>query len=182
MTLTEHTGGSVYTKKLFSHKRKITPGSSNLWNGNALYIKWIWRQRKKKLFWRIFLFFKMTVFSLNIPSLKFVSHKGGKKGRWLLTVRWIFIGGFITHWPHFSNLPKHSCLFFFFFVPKHARSIPQGPCDAWGDGETPMNTGSIQSTLSIHMFMRCAWHTPTFITFSVETSISFAAICQYQYA
>lgn len=94
----------------------------------------------------------MTVISFNIPSLNFVSHKGEK-------MKVIIDSEMNFHmWIHHTLTsplqPAKTLLSFFCFFPKHARSIPQGPCDALGGGETQMNTGSIQSTLSIHMFMR----------------------------
>lgn len=62
------------------------------------------------------------------------------KGRWLLTARWISILG-VVGWSQINfhlepplSLPLNMPVAFL-----------KVPCDAWGCGETPMNTGSIQS-------------------------------------
>lgn len=131
----------------------MTAGDSNLLNGNVLYAMWIWRQRNKLKTLTVFLkvpinYFlkniKMTFIPLNIPS--WASHvRWGKnegdywqRDEFSLSLQWTYHG--LT-----SPLQPTKRLLSFFFAPKRACSIPQGPCDAWGCGETRMNTGSIQS-------------------------------------
>lgn len=85
-----------------------------------------------------------------------------------------FSGGFIIYWPHFPNLSKDSHLFFgFFFVHKRAWSDPQGPSDARGFAETQVR---FNPSIRPMFAMRQAWLAQTFISFSTEKSVWFAAI------
>lgn len=86
----------------------------------------------------------MTFISPFISLLELLM-SGGRKTKVIIGSEMNFhrhCSGLFTHWPHPPACRKTSSLF---LAPKHACSVPGGPCDAWGCGETGMNRGSVQS-------------------------------------